>query len=109
MADIDIPQTRETIDILAPLGVAQHRALAVDDDQRLPVIVRVMQRVQQKPPVGFEQLGGAVHLCLLWIVPPYPGPTASTSLLPRTLNGRTIARIARKTSDGYPRLVKRGE
>ena len=36
--------------------------LPLDDDQRLPVIIGVVQRVNEITPVGLEQLGGAVHV-----------------------------------------------
>ena len=78
MADIDIPQTRQPVDVFAAIGVAQYRALPLDDDQRLAVIVGMMQRVNEIAPVRFEQLGGAVHLCLLSCVHP-------TALRPRPL------------------------
>src|SRR6516162_10908574 len=61
VADIDVPQPRQAVDVFAALGVAQHRALAFGDDQRLPVIIRMMQRVNEKSPVAFEQLSSAVH------------------------------------------------
>ena len=62
MADIDVPQPGEAVDIFAALGVAQHRPAPLDDDQRLAVVIGMVQRVNEIAPVRFEQLGGAVHV-----------------------------------------------
>ena len=61
VADIDVPQTREPVDVFAAVGVAQHRTTPLDDDQRLPVIIGMVQRVDEVAPVGFEKLIGVVH------------------------------------------------
>ena len=50
--------------------------LPLDNDQRLPVVVGVMQRVNEIAPIGFEQLRGAVHITS------YP-PSARPVPLPR--------------------------
>ena len=42
MADIDIPQTREAVDVFAAIGVPQHRPAALDHDQRLVVVIGVV-------------------------------------------------------------------
>ena len=65
VTDIDVPQSRQAVDVFAAVRIAKHRALALDNDQRLPVIVGMVQRVNQIAPVGFDQLGGAVHVVLL--------------------------------------------
>jgi hypothetical protein len=54
MADVDIPQAREAVDIFVSLRVAQHRSAPLDDDQRLPVIIRMVQRVHEIAPVSLE-------------------------------------------------------
>ena len=36
-------------------------AAALDDNQRLAVIVGIVQRVDEIAPVGFEKLAGVVH------------------------------------------------
>ena len=59
--DIDVPQTRQPIYVFAAVGVAQHGATALDDNQRLAVIVGIVQRVDEIAPVGFEKLAGVVH------------------------------------------------
>src|SRR5882724_1849214 len=66
VADIDVPQTRKPVDVFAAVGIAQHRALPLDDNQRLAMVIRVVQRVHQKPPVAFEKLRGVVHRVLLF-------------------------------------------
>ena len=63
--DIDVPQPRKAVDIAAALGIVQHRPLAFDHDQRLAMVVGVVQRVNQIAPVALDQLGGAVHDPLL--------------------------------------------
>jgi len=55
MPDIDVPQRRQTIDVLAAVRGAQHRAVPLDEDARLRMLLRVMQRMDQMPPVGIEQ------------------------------------------------------
>ncbi len=62
VSDIDVPQTREPVDVFAAIGTAQHGPMPFDDNQRLTVVVGMMQRVNQVAPVGFEQLGDAVHV-----------------------------------------------
>ena len=84
MTDIDVPQPRQAVDVFAAVGIVQHRTSALGDDQRLPVIVGMMQRVNQIAPIGFDQLGGAVHLLLLKTRAPCPhpyraGPAATTA------------------------------
>src|SRR6516165_5109719 len=61
MTDIDVPQTREPVDIFAAIGIMQHGPTPFDDDHRLPVVIRVMQRVDEIAPVGFDKLAGVVH------------------------------------------------
>ena len=58
VTDIDVPQAGEAVDIAASAGVVEHRPLALDDDQRLAVIVGMVQRVNQITPVAVDQLGG---------------------------------------------------
>src|SRR5271170_5957656 len=65
VTDIDVPQSRQAVDVFAAVRIAKRGALALDNDQRLPVVVGMVQRVNQIAPVGFDQLGGAVHLVLL--------------------------------------------
>ena len=65
MPDIDVPQTRKPVDQFAPVGEVQYRALALDDDQWLAVVVRMVQRVKQKTPIRLDQLGRSVHVALL--------------------------------------------
>src|SRR5277367_2587145 len=65
MTDIDVPQSREAVDVFPAVRIAKHGALALDDDQRPPVIVGMVQRVNQIAPIGFDQLGSAVHVVLL--------------------------------------------
>src|SRR6202035_3069698 len=77
MTDIDVPQARKTVDIFAALGIAQNRALPLDNDERLPVVIGVVQRMNEIAPVAFEQLRGAVH------IPSYP-PSARPIPLPRS-------------------------
>ena len=71
VADIDVPQPRQPVDIFVAVGVAQHRALALDDDQRLTVVIGMVQRVDKVAPIGFEQTGG-VHAFLLFGGPHSP-------------------------------------
>ena len=66
MTDIDVPQPGQPVDVFAALGIAQYRALPLDNDQRLPVVIGMVQRMNEKAPVAFEQLRGAVH------IPSYP-------------------------------------
>ncbi len=61
MTDIDVPQSGQPVDVFAPFGIAQYRALPLDDDQRLPVVIGMVQRVNEIAPVAFEQLRRAVH------------------------------------------------
>ncbi len=62
--DIDIPQPREAIDHLAPIGEMEHRPLALGDEERRLVLVGMVQRVNQIAPVDVEQFRGAVHRIL---------------------------------------------
>ena len=59
---IDIPQTREPDDIFATIGVVQRGSATLDDDKRLAMVVRMVQWMDEETPIGFEQLGGALHL-----------------------------------------------
>ena len=65
MADIHIPQSGQPVDIAAAVRGIEHRSLALDDDQRLPVVVGMVQGMHQKPPIGRDQFAGAVHELLL--------------------------------------------
>jgi hypothetical protein len=56
VADIDVPEAREPVDVLLALGVDQEFALGADDDERLLVLLGVVQRVDQVLLVGFDDL-----------------------------------------------------
>ena len=45
----------QAVDVLAAVGGAQDGALAAGEDARVGVVFRVMQRVNQKAPVGVQQ------------------------------------------------------
>ena len=59
--DIDVPQPGEAVDEFAPVGEVQHRAAPLGHEQRRFVLLGVVQRMNQKTPVAFKQLRGAVH------------------------------------------------
>jgi hypothetical protein len=61
MPDIDVPEAGQPVDDLAPVGESQHCALALGDEQRRLVLLRMVQRMDQIAPVDVEQLSGAVH------------------------------------------------
>ena len=77
VADIDVPQPRKPVDVFAALGVVQHRATPLGDDQRLFVIIGIMQRVDEVTPIRFEKLADVVHWSLLTAKPPRLSLTAS--------------------------------
>ena len=62
--DIDVPQPRQAVDHLAPVGEVEDRPPALLDNQRRLVVLGVMQRVDQKAPVALEQFRRAVHRIL---------------------------------------------
>ena len=66
VADVDVPQPGQPVDVFAAFGIAQYCALPLDNDQRLSVVIGMVQRVNEIAPVAFEQLRGAVH------IPSYP-------------------------------------
>ena len=54
---------------MAP-GIVKHRPMPVGDDQRLAVIIWVMQGVNEKTPVGLDEFSGAVHVGSFSPIPP---------------------------------------
>ncbi len=62
MANIDVPQPREPVDIFSAVRSAQHRAFPLNDNQRPPVIIGMVQRVDEIAPIGFQKLAGVVHV-----------------------------------------------
>ena len=58
VTDVDVPQAREPVDHLVAADVLDHRAAAADVDDRLGVVDRMVERMDQVILVGLDQLGG---------------------------------------------------
>ena len=61
VADIDVPQARQPVDVFAPVVGGQHRTLAADKDFGGGVVFRVVQRMDEMALIRFEQRGDVVH------------------------------------------------
>src|SRR6185436_12260810 len=58
MTDIDVPESRETVDIVTPLDVGEHGAPPAHVDHRLEMLARVVQRVDEVILVVLDALRG---------------------------------------------------
>ena len=66
VTDIDVPQTREAVDDLPPVGGVEEGPLRLDDEERRPVIAHMVERMDDVTAVDLEELRCVGHLRACW-------------------------------------------
>src|SRR5205814_2049634 len=66
VTDIDVPQTREAVDDLPPVGGVEEVPLRLDDEERRPVIAHMVERMDDVTAVDLEELRCVGHLRACW-------------------------------------------
>ena len=70
---IDVPQARETVDVLLALGIDQHLAASLDKHDRLFVILGMMQGVDQMALIQFDECACCFHGTISCLAAPFSG------------------------------------